>query len=254
MDYWLGLSILVGLVWGSFLTAFKSRLDDLESLLIGRSKCPNCQHQLGFFDLFPVLSYVFLLGKCRYCKKQISSHYPLIELISVVLALAIYLKSGISISSVLAYLSMSLLLVSSFLDIESQEVPISILIVSVVLALISSLVTNFDNFAMVILAGLTCAFIPAVLSIISREKWMGYGDIFFALTVGFMVGYPASVVSIFLAFLLGSIFGIIYLFVSKKGLGLKAKIAFGPFIALGGFIGYLIGQDLFSLYLKMIGF
>jgi leader peptidase (prepilin peptidase)/N-methyltransferase len=254
MYYWLGLSILVGLVWGSFLTAFKSRLDDLMSLVVGRSQCPNCRHRLGFLDLFPVLSYVFLLGRCRYCKKSISYHYPLIEILSVVLAVAIYLKSGLSISSVLVYLSMSLLLVASFLDIEAQEVPSSILIASVILALIANLMVNYDNIAMALLSGLTCAFIPIILSVGSREKWMGYGDILFALSIGFLVGYPASIVSIFLAFLLGSIFGIIYLIISKRGIGLKTKIAFGPFIALGGFVGYLVGQNLLSIYLKMIGF
>lgn len=246
--------IFVGLVVGSFLTAIQNRLDNLKSILYDRSRCPRCNHILGVLDLFPVLSFVFLRGKCRYCKERISPLYPIIELITVGLAVFVYYYFSESWQSLVLFFSLCMLLLASVSDIRSQEVDVWIFIAGILIALTwrFSLWYSVDTLYDVLLGGVAAALLPFCLSLFSREKWMGYGDSFFALWIGVLCGFPIGLIGIFLAFLLGSIFGIIVLVASKKRKSIKTKIPFGPFIASGGIIALVYGSVILEKYLRFL--
>lgn len=248
------LLVVLGLVWGSFLTAFAYRLDDLNSLISSRSKCPNCKHLLGGLDLVPVLSYLMLAGRCRYCHKPIGIEYPVAELTTAAVTIGIYLKFGLNLPSLILFLSVSFLIVAALNDFESHEVALPIFILGIVLALVFRLWgnLNINGAENLLLSVITCAALPLCFAILSREKWMGFGDIFFAVWMGIIVSFPQSILAIFIAFLMGAIFGIIYLMI--HGRKKENKIPFGPFLALGAIIGLLLGENLLAIYLKILGF
>lgn len=249
------LVVIFGLLTGSFLTCFKNRLDDLGSILVGRSACPKCKHNLGFLDLFPVLSFVLQGGCCRYCKKRISLEYPIVEMITAIIALAIYNFFGISASSVLLYVSFCLLIVASAVDIDDQEVHQYLLIIGIAVSILYQIIQDPQVKNLLLMAGgmLSAAFIPFVLYLVSREKWMGLGDSFFALWVGALCAYPRSLSAIMIAFISGALFGIIYLII-KKGSKKRVSVPFGPFIAFGGVASVFFGDFLIDSYLKLLGF
>lgn len=248
--------VIVGCVVGSFLTAIQNRLDNLKSILYDRSRCPKCNHILGVLDLFPILSFVFLRGKCRFCKSKISFLYPVIELITVGLAFFVYYYFGESWQSLVLFFSLCTIFLAAISDIKSQEVDIWIFTVGILIALAwrFSLWCSVDTLYDVLLGGASAALLPFCLSVFSREKWMGYGDSLFALWIGILCGFPTGLIGIFLAFLLGSIFGIIVLVSSKNKKAAKTKIPFGPFIALGGIIALSYGSVILENYLKLLGY
>ncbi|MCX6809937.1 MAG: prepilin peptidase [Candidatus Berkelbacteria bacterium] len=246
--------IIFGLIFGSFLSVDKNRLEDPKSIIIGRSQCPKCHHKLGFWVLIPLFSFLFLRGRCRYCAKKISWQYPIFEIISAILALAVYLKFGLSFSSFVLFLSLSALLVACWLDAENQEVELPVLIVGIILALIWYFLrsTGLTHLISLLYAISAAVVIPFLLYLISREKWMGLGDSFFAAWIAILSGFPAAVVSVFSAFMLGAIFGIIKMSISSQKRS-KSQIAFGPFLAIGGMIGLFWGEKIINLYLKIFG-
>jgi prepilin signal peptidase PulO-like enzyme (type II secretory pathway) len=244
--------IISGLLWGSFLSVVKNRLDDLGSIFFGRSHCPKCRHVLGVFDLIPIVSFLCLRGRCRFCHAKISLEYPFTEIISALLILLVYLKFGISFRSAILYLSLSALLVASLLDIDSSEVEVSVLLVGMLLALIWYFWggLSFSQLTNLLWAILITGGIPFFLYLVSQEKWMGLGDTFFAVWIGILSGYPNAFAAIFLAFLFGAIFGIIKKVISGKS---QERIPFGPFLAAAGVTGLFAGAQIVSFYLKLFG-
>jgi len=198
------------------------------------------------------LSFLFLRGHCRFCRAKISLEYPLIEIISALLILFVYLKFGISFRSVVLYLSLSALLIASLLDIESSEVEVSVLLVGISLALIWYLLggIGLNQLGNLLWAVLITGSIPFFLYLVSQEKWMGLGDTFFAVWIGILSGYPSAFAAIFLTFLFGAIFGIIKRAISGKS---QERIPFGPFLALGGVVGIFAGAQIVNFYLKLFG-
>ena len=247
-------AVLIGILVGSFLTCLKNRLDNLGSILFGRSQCPKCKHKLGFLDLFPILSYLVLRGKCRYCKGKIPLEYILIELVTTAVALLVYMYFGFSLGSLALFLSLCLLIVASAVDIESREVHLYLLVTGIALAAISWIVLNFSSAGLfnLILGMVSAALIPFVFYLVSREKWMGLGDSLFALWIGALCGYPAALAGIMIAFFSGAMFGIMVLVLKKTDRAHRA-IPFGPFIAFGGIVALLYGDRIIDFYLKLLG-
>ncbi len=248
------LALIFGLFWGSFLGVIKDRADNLRSVLKGRSYCPECKKTLGALELIPIVSFIALRGRCRTCRARIGFEYPLIELLSGLLTLGIFWKYGISISSVILFLSLSRLLVASFLDVKDLEVDLWVLLVGGGLALCWKIAADGLSLSSLKSIGvgiLVFAAIPFLMALLSRERWMGWGDSLFALWGGILVGYPQALVGIFLAFLTGAFFAILLLAGKKKGW--KAKVPFGPFLAAGAVGSLFFADTLISWYLKLSG-
>jgi len=249
------LAILIGLVWGSFLSVVITRIDNLGTIFFGRSNCPKCKKTLGALDLVPLVSYIAFGGKCRHCKGAIGLKYPLLELLSAALFGTTVILFPLSWPLVFLVISLSALIVAVFVDAESMEVDLWLFVVGVISGsfwLFSHSGWNLVTSSSYLWGILSAILIPFCFYMVSREKWMGLGDVFFALWAGCILGFPRSIIAIFAAFLIGALFGIIYLVVKRKTAGVK--IAFGPFVGLGTVVALFWGDKLVQIYLKLLGF
>lgn len=245
---------IFGLLWGSFVLVCADRLNKPKTIINGRSTCPKCSKQIRIWDLVPVLSFFLLRGRCRNCKKPIGFIYPIVEIFFMAFFALYVWRFGLSVSSIPLILSVSLLAVGSVIDIRDREVDLWIFLVGIFLAVVWSLIyrgLDGTSIKLMLISIVIASFLPFVFAVFSSQKWMGYGDIFFAVWAGVICGYPAVLVAIFSAFLLGSIFGIIQ--VGQGRAKMKSAISFGPFLAIGSMVGLYFGQDIFNLYLKLFG-
>jgi prepilin signal peptidase PulO-like enzyme (type II secretory pathway) len=254
---------LFGLCIGSFLNCAIYRLEQKKNLK-GRSFCPNCKHQLSWKDLVPVFSFLFLKGKCRYCQKKISIQYPLVEISTgiVFLLVANYnakcfarvlgnsdcIMTTASIFSLAFLFYIASVLIAIFVyDLKHYIIPDKILLPAIVVAFFYGL---FDpKFTILNLLGATIISSGFFLFIflISKGRWMGFGDVKLAVLMGFLLGFPNVLVALFLAFFFGAVIGAILMFFGKKGL--KSEIPFGPFLITGTFVALFWGQNIINWYL-----
>ena len=249
---------------GSFLNCLIYRLGRPRrktSFLRGRSFCPDCLHKLGFFDLIPVLSFVFLKGKCRYCGKKISWQYPLVEIATGLLFVLIFWYLGFRLDLAfgiwtldLLYLLIifSLLIIIFVYDLKHYIIPDKVIYSAIGIVFVYRIIFNFqktDLYYSVLSAFGACAFFFIIWAV-SHGKWMGFGDVKLAFLMGLFLGFPNILVALFLAFLIGAIIGLGLIFFGKKNL--KSQVPFGPFLILGTFTALFWGEKLVSWYISLL--
>ena len=254
--FWAIITFVFGLIVGSFLNSIIYRLDDLGTIIRHRSHCPHCKKEIRWYDLVPLLSFVVLEGKCRECGKKISWQYPLVEICTALLFLAIYLNFG------LTYYTLFLLIISCFLivifvyDWRKMIIPdiaiipaigiwIIIWLLSIIPGVTLGLPVDFLNY---LLGGLAGAGFIGLIVLLTRGKGMGVGDIKLAFLLGFICGWPLAVIGLFSAFIIGSIIGLILLAAKIKKL--KSAIPFGPFLIVGFYIALFWGEKIIGWYIK----
>jgi prepilin signal peptidase PulO-like enzyme (type II secretory pathway) len=265
MSFLIGLFVFIfGASIGSFLNVVILRLPDGKTLN-GFSHCPNCNHRLGFFDLFPILSFVFLLGKCRYCKKTISRRYFYIELITALLTLITYLIFPFYNFYTLIYFLRALLvlyvLISVFIiDYEHFIIldniilfgSVSVAVCSFVLDLVSSTMFTWRSSLIVgLLSGLGLAIFFYIQYLLSKGRWIGLGDVKFALFLGLATPFPFIIATILLAYFIGAFTGIVL--IVGKGAKLKSELPFGTFLSVACLLALYYGYPLMQWYFRMIG-
>ena len=252
-------AFIFGLIYGSFLNVVILRWDDWASIITGRSQCPHCKQNLRWYDLLPVLSFVTLAGRCRYCQKPISWQYPVVELgtaLLVALGYQTVFSAGLADATVaviafLAYLVVIGLLVSIFFhDLYEMLVPdvmgYVLLIVGVVFGVIYYGWLNT-------LYGVLVGVLPIALLVYpSGGRWMGEGDVKIAAGLGAFVGWPVTVVFLLLSFFLGGLYGVVGLTVGK--VKMKTAVPFAPFLIAGGLLAFFYGQQIISWYFGMSGY
>ncbi len=253
----LGFCLIVfvfGACIGSFLNCLIYRLKEKQSFLSGRSFCPKCLHQLAFFDLIPVLSFIFLKGKCRYCGEKISWQYPLVELATGGLFLLIFLRFTIYHLPFTIYLFVvsSLLIIIFVYDLKHYIIPDKIIFLAIAVVFLYKIIFNFQtsNLYSPILSALVASAFFFLLWLVSRGKWMGLGDAKLAFLMGLFLGYPQILVAMFSAFLIGAIIGLGLIVCRKKTL--KSQVPFGPFLVVGTFIALFWGKEIIKWYLNLI--
>lgn len=239
--------ILLGLVIGSFLNVCIFRIQEGESIAFPPSHCGKCKHDLKPLDLIPVLSFIFLKGRCRYCKQRISMRYPIIESLNAILYLLVYLKFGLSLIGSKYLILVSLLIVIGMIDYDSQFVFTSTTIfggiAAAIFILIQGIVYNYNvsNFIFGGALGLVI-----IGSIVFFTKGMGTGDIEIAAMCGLFLGVKGIILGLFLAIIIGGITGVIVLMMKLKKA--KERIPFGPFIAIGSIISMLWEVEILKFY------
>ena len=241
-------TFILGACIGSFLNCTVYRLEHKKSLK-GRSFCPNCKHVLSWQDLFPVFSFLFLGGKCRYCHKKISIQYPLVELATGILFILVINPHNIIYS--IFYLVITCFLVIIFIyDLKHYIIPDKILFPAIITALIYILIPpyNIHNLISIFWAVIVAAGFFLAIFLISKGKWMGFGDVKLAVLMGLMLGLLNVLVALFLAFFFGAIIGVILMILEKKKL--KSEISFGPFLIAGTFMAMLWGTQIIHCYLN----
>ncbi len=251
-----------------------------EKSLKGRSFCPHCKHKLSWLDLFPVFSFLFLRGKCRYCRKKISWQYPIVELMTGLLFLLIF-NYQLSIFNKLSIINFQNLINLAFLfyifssliiifvyDLKHYLIPDKVLFPAIIIAatykflvnlsfshwnLIENLKLKIENSASIlnfILAVFIASGFFFIIWLVSGGKWMGFGDVKLAILLGLVLGFPNILTGLFLAFLFGAIIGVVLMALKKKEL--NSKIPFGPFLIAGTFMAILWGQQLMQWYLNLL--
>lgn len=245
---------IFGLCIGSFLNCFIYRLEE-EKTMQGRSFCPNCKHVLSFLDLFPVFSFLFLGGKCRYCHKKISIQYPLSELATGILFLLIFnfLNPISTISQGIYFLYLlfitSALIIIFIYDLKHYLIPDKVLFPAIIISLIYNLI-YYQNILNALLAVVIGSGFFLFIFLISRGRAMGFGDVKLAILMGLLLGFPNILVALFLAFFFGAIIGLILMIYKAKSL--KSEIPFGPFLIAGTFIALLCGNQIIQWYLNFL--
>jgi leader peptidase (prepilin peptidase) / N-methyltransferase len=256
--------LVFGLCIGSFLNVLIYRLPEGISLVKPGSHCPLCKNKLTVLDLIPLLSFLFLKGKCRYCKSKISVRYPLIELLTGIIFLVLYLKLSLCIYFFAAAFFMSMLIAVFFIDLEHMIIPDGLVVTSLICGVglfIANIFYPQNIFksapfwdpliGMVSISSLLFIFILVGLYVFKTENTFGLGDVKLYLPIGLFLGFKLTLLSFFFAVVLGGIFAAYLLFSGKKEK--SSEIPFGPYIVVSVFICMMFGNDLLNWYLGMMG-
>ncbi len=240
-------NFILGASIGSFLNVLIYRIPRKISISTGRSFCPNCGHKLSFFDLIPILSFIFLKGRCRYCKEKISILYPIVEAITGLIFLLSFLFFGYSIYYIKFIIFSSVLILISIIDLQTMEIPDEPVFFGLFLGVIFLLIEkNYFN----ALIGLVIPPVIFFLIIVLSKGGMGGGDFKLSFLFGLYLGFPKIIPWFFLSFLLG-FFPAIILLLTKKATR-KTPLPFGPFMALSGIITFLFGSQIIRFYFKLM--
>ncbi len=245
---------LLGLVVGSFLNCIIYRINVNEKPE-GRSYCPKCKQGLSYKDLVPVFSYIFLLGKCRYCKKKISIEYPLVELLTGTLFLLAFILVGISVELIFLLAVLFFLILVFVYDLKHYIIPdfanFSLIGISFLYLIARAFMeSDFD----VLLYGLFSA-LGAFLFFFSifyftKGKGMGFGDVKYVIFMGFFLGFPNILAGLFISFVLGAIIGLVLIAAKRKKI--KSQVPFGPFLIVGTLGAYFYGGQIIEIYLNYV--
>lgn len=232
---------LLGLVFGSFVSAVTYRVPLGISFVRGRSICPRCKKSISWYDNIPLFSFLLLGGRCRNCRGKISLRYPAIELATgigfFIIGLNVY------------YLFVFLVLLSIFvIDMEHQIIPDSLVFLLLTVVFIYSLLSSSPSLFPDLFAGFFTASFLLAIHLATRGRGMGLGDVKFAVVAGLLVSLRLSFVWLLVAFLTGGL--VAFILILGKGAKLKDKIAFGPFLIFSIPVTLLYGEKiLFWLHL-----
>lgn len=243
------LLFILGLVLGSFLSVLIHRIHTNEKgIIFGSSMCPKCNKKLGPLELIPLISYLLQRGKCKKCKKHIPWHYPVLELSTGLLFVAIALAGLTPLALFVAY---GLILVFIFFfDLLYQEIPDIIMIPSIILAVAGTFLPGTIGFLDGLYGTLALTLFFLAQIIISKGKWLGGGDLRIGAFMGFVLGLKLTVLAAFFGYLVGAIISVGLLATGKADR--KTMIAFGPFLVIGTLIALFYGQQLADWYLNLI--
>ncbi len=239
---------LLGLVIGSFLTACIYRLPLNQSLVKPRSHCNICNQQLQLRDLIPVISFLLLRGRCRFCRELISSRYICVELLTGFLYIWCFAIFGISLLTIKSIILSTFLIGITFIDIDHQLILDKVLIGLAITGVITNLSITSVAAGDMAIAALTGGGIFLFIAIVTKGG-MGGGDIKFVAALGLWLGLKLTLLTILLSFLVGGLgSGLLLLTRLKRR---KDFIPFGPFIAASAFISMLYGEQLISWYVAV---
>lgn len=239
---------LLGLIIGSFLTTCIYRLPLNQSVVKPRSHCNICNQQLQLRDLIPVISFLLLRGRCRFCGELISRRYIYIELMTGFLYVWCFAIFGISLLSIKSIILSTFLIGITFIDIDHQLILDKVLIGLAITGVITNLSITSVAAGDMVAAALTGGGIFLLIAIVTKGG-MGGGDIKFVAALGLWLGLKLTLLTILLSFLVGGLgSGLLLLTRLKRR---KDFIPFGPFIAASALISMLYGEQLINWYITV---
>lgn len=244
---------LLGLCIGSFINVVAYRLPRRESIVVPGSHCPHCKHPIAFYDNIPLLSFLFLRGKCRHCHKRISLEYPLVEFVAGVVLPLSFLLYGFTLRFFSTSLFLYLLMPLFIIDLKAQVVPDRITIPGMIAGLGFSFFLEdlawYDSLIGIGAGGVLLLLITVLGKWVFKREAMGMGDVTLFMMVGAFLGWQRVLLTLILASILGSVVGLAI--VAKK----RRKfitVPFGPFIAAGAAASYFWGGFLIGKYLSLL--
>jgi prepilin signal peptidase PulO-like enzyme (type II secretory pathway) len=238
-----------GTLWGSFFYTLSRRyrnkkyLTNFLKIFYEPSHCINCEKKINPIYLIPIFGYILTLGKCKNCNKRISFSYPLFEMIFGLLPILVYNKFGFSIYSFCIFLLLCIALTISLIDFHTLTIPDSLIIAFLAISIYpiifhEAYIENLYGFILMTFIFLTI--------IIIFPGGFGGGDLKLASCIGLFAGFTQAIIILETSLITGSILGITYGIITKKGL--KSAIPFAPFLTFGLFIAIFYGRQILIFY------
>ena len=242
---------VLGLFVGSFLNVCIDRLPRGQSIISPPSHCPACNRKLGILDLMPLLSYVWLRGKCRYCRAHIPFRLPLVEGITAILFGFLYWKLGPGLELGMFLVYASLLIIIFFIDLENQLVLDKVTYPGMIIAFVFSFFLPEPGVRSVLVGGAVGSGVMAMIYIavflIFRREGLGFGDVKMAALIGLMVGFPLVIEALLLSWISGGVVAAILLAFKIKGR--QDMIPSATFMAIAAMVTLLWGQVIYRWYM-----
>ena len=226
------------------------------NLILPNSSCPHCGHEIKAWENIPVISWLFLRGKCSGCKEAISVRYPLVELACGVVSGVIAWQYGVSWEALAMLVLTWGLLAMSLIDADHQILPDTLVLPLLWLGLILNNLGMFtslpDALWGAVLGYMSLWSIFWLFKLVTGKEGMGYGDFKLLALIGAWGGWQVLLLTILLSSVVGAVLGIIILRLQRKGYG--NPLPFGPYLALAGWIALIWGDAITSSYLQIAGF
>ena len=244
---------IFGSMIGSFLNVCICRLPKEESIVFPGSHCPQCQKPIRYYDNIPLLSYLLLGRKCRHCGAPISIQYPLVEGITGLSSLLLFIHFGPSWSYLIYFAFVAALIAITVIDLYHQIIPDMISLPGIGVGLLASLVlpqiTFLNSLFGVLLGGGSLFLVATVYQWLFKREGMGGGDVKLLAMIGAFLGWKAVILTILLSSLIGSVTGVVLMLI--KGKDFKYAIPFGPFLSLGAILSLFYGERVIHWYLYL---
>ena len=251
-----GMVFLYGIVIGSFLNVCIFRIPDQDSIVTGRSHCMNCNSQLKWYELVPVFSYIFLLGKCRSCKSRISIQYPMIEALNGIFYVLVFCFFGWSgtytiLMNVIYCFVISALIVLSVIDFRTNMIPVGINIFIMIMGIAAALLDYFQSGRstdVMLNHGIGFVAVSVFLLLIfysTKGRGVGGGDIKLMAGAGLLLGWELILLAFFIGCVLAGFIHPIRMRVNH----LSRVLAFGPYLSVGIVIALFFGKQMIDWYL-----
>jgi leader peptidase (prepilin peptidase)/N-methyltransferase len=242
--------VLASVTVGSFLNVVIARVPERRSILSPRSACPGCGAKIAWRDNIPLLSFLMLHGRCRACGMAISWRYPIVELTTAMVWLVAYLRFGLSRELIVALPLLAALIAITAIDLAHHIIPDMITLPGILAGVVANLAAERVSWITSII-GIAVGGGIFLVIIVASGGGMGGGDMKLGAMLGAFLGWDVALVSIFIAVVLGGALALLLLALGKARR--KDPIPFGPFLAAGGAVGLLWGQELMQWYLSGFG-
>ena len=236
---------MAGALVGSFLNVVAHRLPRGESIVRPRSRCPGCGAQLAAYDNVPLLSWLMLRGRCRRCGERISARYPAVELLTAAVFATLVAVRGADEGLLLEFPFAAALIALASIDLDHRLLPNRIVYPLAIWCVAAIAVIAPGELPEHLVAG-AAAFLFLLLAVLAYPAGMGMGDVKLAGAMGLCLGV-AVIPALLVAFLTGSLAGVAIML--REGIAARKKaLPFGVFLALGGMVGLLVGDELLDVY------
>lgn len=236
----------IGITFGSFINVCIMRYQTNESVISNSSHCECCQHKLNYVDLIPIISWIVLKGKCRYCNSLIPIRYPLIECFTGILFLFIFSRFQVSWNTIIYFVASSTLLFAAFVDFDIMIIPdrthLILIICSILLCFL-----NPSSFIDRLVGSLILALPFLTLALMTNS--IGYGDIKLLFSLGLFLGCRLLLIAFFVSSFISGFASMVLILAKNKPF--STKIPYGPFLVSSAFISLLYGNDLLHIYLSL---
>jgi len=247
-------AFVFGLVLGSFLNVCIYRVPLKKSIVRPPSSCPNCGAGIRFYDNIPVISYLLLLGRCRHCRARISLLYPLVELITGLLSLTLFIEFGLSFKTISLFLFTAALIVIAFIDLQHKIIPDVISLPGILFGLAfsffpSSGISPVDALLGAVGGGGFLYLVGTAFEKVTGREGMGGGDVKLLAMIGAWMGWKALPFIVLISSLSGAVIGGASLIISRQGV--RSRIPFGPFLALGALVFLFFGNEIVLWFYRM---
>ena len=243
-------AFIFGAAIGSFLNVCIFRLPEDHSIVKPLSQCPHCHHPIRFYDNIPIISFLVLHAKCRDCGGKISWRYPLVELITALLALFLFMKFGLTLNFLIYFVFTAVLIIITFIDLDHQIIPDILTLPGIpifILLAIFVIKLPWPEAVIGILAGGGVLFaIAFIYELLTKREGMGGGDIKLLGMIGGFLGWKSLIFVLLVSSFLGAIVGIAAMVIKKQDM--KYAVPFGPFLSAAA-VAYIFWGEAFIRFL-----